>query len=64
MLPLESLGNRIVIFGPSNSGKSTLASALSQRLGIPATTSIIFVTCHTRTGRNALTRSSLRCMMR
>lgn len=36
MLPLEAFGNRIVIFGPSNSGKSTLAHALSQRLGIPA----------------------------
>jgi adenylate kinase family enzyme len=34
--PLADLGRRIVIFGPSNSGKSTLAEALSQKLGIPA----------------------------
>lgn len=34
--PLESLGPRICIFGPSNSGKSTLALALSAKLGIPA----------------------------
>src|SRR5687768_231396 len=36
ILPLADLGPRIVIFGPSNSGKSTLAEALSRRLGIPA----------------------------
>jgi adenylate kinase family enzyme len=36
MLPASSLGTRIAIFGPSNSGKSTLAAALSQQLGIPA----------------------------
>ena len=34
--PLESLGTRICVFGPSNSGKSTLAEALSNKLGIPA----------------------------
>ena len=34
--PLADLGRRIVIFGPSNSGKSTLAEALSRKLGIPA----------------------------
>jgi adenylate kinase family enzyme len=34
--PLADLGRRIVIFGPSNSGKSTLAAALSSRLAIPA----------------------------
>ncbi len=33
---LESFGRRIMIMGPSNSGKSTLAVALGQRLGIPA----------------------------
>jgi len=36
ILPLADLGRRIVIFGPSNSGKSTLAEALSHKLGIPA----------------------------
>ncbi len=34
--PLAALGRRIVIFGPSNSGKSTLAEALSSKLDIPA----------------------------
>jgi adenylate kinase family enzyme len=34
--PLADLGNRIVIMGPSTAGKSTLAQALSDRLGIPA----------------------------
>ncbi|WP_332701372.1 AAA family ATPase [Devosia sp.] len=34
--PLSALGCRIVIFGPSNSGKSTLAAALSDKLSIPA----------------------------
>ncbi len=36
MLPLASLGERIVILGPSNAGKSTLALALSEKLGLPA----------------------------
>ena len=34
--PLESLGPRIAICGPSNSGKSTLAVALGDRLACPA----------------------------
>jgi adenylate kinase family enzyme len=34
--PLDSLGTRICVFGPSNSGKSTLAGALSDKLGVPA----------------------------
>jgi adenylate kinase family enzyme len=36
MLPLHSLGERIVVLGPSNAGKSTLAVALSKKLGFPA----------------------------
>lgn len=36
MVPLEKLGNRIAIIGCSNSGKSTLANALSKKLGISA----------------------------
>ncbi|WP_260687599.1 P-loop NTPase family protein [Rhizobium laguerreae] len=36
ILPLHSLGQRIAILGPSNAGKSTLAVALSKKLGIPA----------------------------
>ncbi len=35
MLPLHSLGERIVVLGPSNAGKSTLAVALSRKLGFP-----------------------------
>jgi len=34
--PLESFGRRIMICGPSNSGKSTLAVAIGRKLGIPA----------------------------
>jgi adenylate kinase family enzyme len=34
--PLANLGRRIVILGPSNSGKSTLAAALAEKLGLPA----------------------------
>ncbi|MDR9780727.1 hypothetical protein [Rhizobium redzepovicii] len=33
MLPLHALGERIVVLGPSNTGKSTLAVALSNKLG-------------------------------
>jgi len=32
--PLEAFGRRIMICGPSNSGKSTLAAAVAQQLGI------------------------------
>ena len=32
----ETLGSRICIFGPSNSGKSTLAVAVGNALGVPA----------------------------
>jgi adenylate kinase family enzyme len=35
MLALADLGRRIVICGPSNAGKSTLARAISIKLGIP-----------------------------
>jgi len=34
MPPLSDLGRRIVICGPSNAGKSTLARALSRKLGV------------------------------
>jgi len=33
--PLERFGHRIMICGPSNSGKSTLTVALGRKLGIP-----------------------------
>lgn len=33
---LETLGRRIMVLGPTNSGKSTLAVAIGARLGIPA----------------------------
>ncbi|NNU15012.1 AAA family ATPase [Parvularcula sp. ZS-1/3] len=35
MLSLDQLGDRIMVLGPSNAGKSTLALALSERLGLP-----------------------------
>ena len=35
MLPIKSMGNRIMILGPSNAGKSTLALAISMKLDIP-----------------------------
>ncbi len=34
--PLSSLGDRIMIMGPTNAGKSTLAVAISNTLSIPA----------------------------
>lgn len=36
MLPLKSLGERIVIIGPSNAGKSTLSVAIAQKIAVPA----------------------------
>jgi adenylate kinase family enzyme len=33
-LPLEALGDRIMVCGPSNAGKSTLAVAIGQKLGM------------------------------
>ena len=36
ILPLAALGRRIMVLGLTNSGKSTLAVALSSKLGIPA----------------------------
>lgn len=33
--PLEALGPRIIICGPSNAGKSTLARAIGRKLGVP-----------------------------
>ena len=37
MALLESLGPRIAILGPSNSGKSTLAQAIARQRGLPVT---------------------------
>ncbi len=34
--PIDEMGRRIVVMGPTNSGKSTLAVALGNKLGIPA----------------------------
>ncbi|KFC62861.1 Adenylate kinase-related kinase [Devosia sp. LC5] len=34
--PLDALGRRIVIMGPTNAGKSTLAIAIGKKLDIPA----------------------------
>ncbi|GHA12747.1 hypothetical protein GCM10007989_04090 [Devosia pacifica] len=36
ILPLAEFGERIVILGPSNAGKSTLAEAISGATGLPA----------------------------
>ena len=33
--PLETFGNRIMVCGPSNAGKSTFALALGAKLGVP-----------------------------
>lgn len=35
MPPLNSLGQRIMVLGPSNAGKSTLSVALSNKLSLP-----------------------------
>jgi adenylate kinase family enzyme len=35
VMPLEALGRRIMVNGPSNAGKSTLADAIAGKLGIP-----------------------------
>jgi adenylate kinase family enzyme len=35
VVPLESLGTRIMICGPSNAGKSTLAVAIGKKLDVP-----------------------------
>ena len=34
-LPLNALGQRIMVMGPSNAGKSTLATAIGRRLELP-----------------------------
>jgi len=34
--PLADLGRRIMVMGPTNAGKSTLAAAIARRLSIPA----------------------------
>ncbi|MEL7012955.1 MAG: AAA family ATPase [Pseudomonadota bacterium] len=36
MIPLSALGPRIIILGPSNSGKSTLAVSIADKAGMPA----------------------------
>jgi len=36
ILPLAALGRRIIVLGPTNSGKSTLAEAICAKTGIPA----------------------------
>ncbi len=36
LISLEDLGPRICIMGPSNSGKSTLATAISHHTALPA----------------------------
>ncbi|MBP2198826.1 AAA family ATPase [Pantoea cypripedii] len=36
IIPLEALGPRICIMGPSNSGKSTLAEAIARKTSLPA----------------------------
>lgn len=35
-LPLETMGQRIMVLGPTNAGKSTFTTALAQKLGVPA----------------------------
>lgn len=35
MLPLTALGDRIMVLGPSNAGKSTLAIAISDEINLP-----------------------------
>ena len=35
MLPLTALGERIMVLGPSNAGKSTLAIAISDQINLP-----------------------------
>ena len=35
VMPLAALGRRIVIMGPSNAGKSTLAAAIGKKTGLP-----------------------------
>ena len=42
--PLADLGRRIMILGPSNAGKSTLADAIARKLGIEAIHLDVF--CH------------------
>jgi adenylate kinase family enzyme len=34
--PLETFGRRIVIMGPTNAGKSTLAAAIARKIDVPA----------------------------
>ncbi|MVS98325.1 AAA family ATPase [Devosia marina] len=34
-MPIEDLGRRTIILGPTNAGKSTLAVALGNKLGVP-----------------------------
>ena len=53
IVPLETLGNRICVCGPSNAGKSTLAAALGRKL---KTTTIYLDQLHHQPNTNWIPR--------